>query len=447
MIANPLPEILADQNPWWRSGAARRALSYPRRRELQHQLLSRLQRLDERRAVVVRGPRQVGKTVMLLQVADDLLEAGWPPANLLYFDFSDERLQADASPRQVAAVRPGGFDPGHPRALLLDEIAQAPEWARWLKQAVDAGDRTRIAATDSAAALLRTGGEESGQGRWDELQCEGLSLRDFAVLHAQDGESVISVLRRDPGLVERYLVVGGFPEHAMSRDLTEVRRRLRGDIAGRAIRRDLARHVVDVQQVERLFAYLAESSGAEFKVAERARDLEADPRSIRQWLDLLTSTLLVTRLEQHRLKPAARLRSVAKIHAADPGIASAFAPMADDAGTRGRLFEAAVFRHLRDVARELDGEIGYLRGPDGLEIDFVLSSRQRVVGIEVTSATRVRPEKLDRLRRAGRRAGAGRLLLIHGAPAAPPAAGIAQPGLLQFLADPLRAVLGEEAQE
>jgi hypothetical protein len=29
----------------------------------------------------------IGKTVLLFQLVDDLLEAGWPPQNLTYFDF------------------------------------------------------------------------------------------------------------------------------------------------------------------------------------------------------------------------------------------------------------------------------------------------------------------------------------------------------------------------
>jgi uncharacterized protein len=92
MATEPFREILQDQNPWWRSADARRASAYPVRRELQREVVERAGRLADRRAVVVVGPRQVGKTVLLLQTADDLLTAGWPAANLTYFDFSDDRL-------------------------------------------------------------------------------------------------------------------------------------------------------------------------------------------------------------------------------------------------------------------------------------------------------------------------------------------------------------------
>lgn len=74
-----LTDLLQDQNPWWRDGAIRRARGYPVRRDLQPKVLSRLLRVDDRRAVLLLGPRQVGKTILLLQLADDLLAQGWPP--------------------------------------------------------------------------------------------------------------------------------------------------------------------------------------------------------------------------------------------------------------------------------------------------------------------------------------------------------------------------------
>jgi uncharacterized protein len=409
---HPLQEILLDQNPWWRSADARRALSYPFRRDRERQVVERIWRLADRRAVLLLGPRQVGKTVLLLQAADDLLDQGWPPPNLLYFDFSDERLTGAMEPRQVAASRPTGFDPGHPHVLLLDEVSRAPQWDRWLKQEIDAARGTRIVATDSAAALLIAGGQESGQGRWDELRLEGLSLKEYGALNTPSEEEGGAV-RRSLDLIERYLAAGGFPEHAGSSDLPEIRRRLRGDIADRAIRRDLTRQGVDVDRVARLFTYLVESSGGVFSAVERARDLDADPRSIREWLDLLLQTQLLVRLEKGYERPAAGLRSQPKIYAADHGMASAFSPAPEGQGVRGRLFEAAVYRHLRDVAADHQASLSYFRSHDGLELDFVISTGSAKVAVEVTSATRVRTEKLENLVRAGRRLGTDQLWLVH----------------------------------
>src|SRR5258708_1418214 len=100
------------------------------------------------------------------------------------------------------AMIPDGFEPGQPRVLLLDEINLVPRWDRWLKQAVDSASGLRVVATGSAASWIRTGGKESGQGRWDELQLEGLTFREFLALNSAPGEPVQTTLSRERGLIE-----------------------------------------------------------------------------------------------------------------------------------------------------------------------------------------------------------------------------------------------------
>jgi predicted AAA+ superfamily ATPase len=432
--------ILEDQNPWWRESAYRSARRHPVRRDLQRLVLTQLLRLEDRRALVLLGPRQVGKTVLLKQVVDDLLDADLAPANLTYFDFSDDRLTEEISPRDIAGAPPVGYASDQPRILLLDEVRLAGDWARWLKQAVDAGGM-RIVVTDSAASLLREGSRESGQGRWDEHRLEGLSFREFLRLQAGPEETAEAILRRAPNLLERYLALGGFPEHARSDEFPEVRRRLRGDIADRAILRDLATAGVDIGRVKDLFVYLVQDSGAELNAESRGNDLKADPRSIREWVRLLSETLLVAPLERRTRQAAASLRSRSRLFAADHGLVAAFAasPLGDER-VRARIFEAVVFRHLREAARQLQAELTYFRQDEEREIDFVLEVGGMTVGIEVTSSARVRKEKLAKVKKAGELLGADRLLLVHGGFIEEAGDRVQPVPLARFLLDPIVAL-------
>lgn len=432
-------DLLENQNPWWRDGGVRRAREYPVRRDLQPRVVEQIQRVDDRRAIVLMGPRQVGKTVLLLQLADDLLDAGWPPQNLTYFDFSDERLTGGevVTAREIVGVRPVGFDPSHPQALLFDEIGSSPNWDRWLKQAVDARIG-RIIVTDSAASLLREGTRESGQGRWDELYIEGLSFREFARLHASPDERIGAAPPRMESLYRRYLSLGGFPEYALSLDVSEALRRLRSDIAERAIERDLGRLGLDVQRVKDLFVYIVQESGKEFSAEARANDLQADPRSVRDWVSRLRDTLLISALERYVSHPAAGLRAKPRLFAADPGLVLSFARLLpEDRQTQSAVFEAAVFRHLREVSREFEGQLGYFRHKEDLEIDFVFrASGGPPIGIEVTSSQRLRQDKLTRLLKAGKILEPGRLILVYGGLTEELLEGVHILPLQRFLLDP-----------
>ncbi len=430
-----LTDLLQDQNPWWRDRAIRRARAYPVRREVQPKILTQILRADERRATLLLGPRQVGKTVLLLQLADDLLEKGLPPQNLTYFDFSDERITEEVTARQVVEAQPVGADDDYPRVFLFDEIRGSAKWDRWLKQAVDARVG-RIVVTDSVAGPLRDGAVESGQGRWDEIYLEGLTFREFVRFHVAPDED-LGVSRFIPALLERYLVLGGFPGYLLREDVLEARR-LRSGFAVRGIYRGLAGLGVDLARIKDLFVHLVQDSGMDFKAEARARDMKADPRSVRDWARLLTDTLLVSSLDRFSRNAAAGLRAKSKIYASDPGLVTAFAllPVQDNT-VRARGFEAAVFRHLREAARELEGQLTYFRHREDLEIDFVLEIAGRLVAIEVTSGMRLRADKMERLRRAVKELGADRRLLIHGGVIEEMAEGVEAVALQRFLLDPV----------
>ena len=404
--------VAEDLNPWWEDPARRAPVRFPRRRLLHADVLRRVSDSGDRRAVLVIGPRQVGKTVLLWQVGDDLLDAGLPTGNLTYFDFADARLTEDVSAEDIAALLPPAFQPNRPRVLLLDEIGRATGWDRWLKQIVDRHPEIRVVATDSAAPVLRRGSRESGPGRWDELPLESLSFTEYLRLTAPENLAPREALTRYPHLLPRYLANGGFPEHAGADDLWRVRSRLRADVAERAILRDLVREGVDVERALRLFVYLAGDSGAIFDATSRASELGADARTVREYARLLTDTMLIVRLEKWARRGTARLRGHPRLYAADHGLIGAF--RATSRESDGAVAETVAFRHLRALARERGAEIRYFRRDEKLEIDFVLEADNRIRPVEVTASRAPSGRKLSAVRAAAKAIGATGAILVYG---------------------------------
>jgi predicted AAA+ superfamily ATPase len=380
-----------------------------------------------RRAAVLLGPRQVGKTTLLLQLADDLVgEVGVAPANVTYFDFSDDRLPAEGiSPRDIVDFAPLGVRQDQPRFFLFDEVGRGARWAQWLKHAVDAHQGSFL-VTDSASTLLFQGGRESGLGRWDEYRIEGLSLREYLAFQALPGELPGATMRRLPSPFERYMSFGGRPEHVLAESLTEVRRRTRADTVDRAIGRDLLRYDVDLERIRELFVYLVTDSGAIFDAGARARLLQrpdatpVDRRSLGKWIALLEETMLIVRLDPFARAATGKLagRAHPKLYASDHGLVVAFSGVADpleDPAVRGRVLEAAVFRHLREHVETTDEALSYSRDRRGLaEVDFVVHRGQKVHAlVEVTSGKDPK-RKVDRLAATAQRLGARRSIIVHG---------------------------------
>src|ERR1700733_2139324 len=83
--------ILRDLNPWWRTGKLRTPAQRYRRRGVEG-ILRRLLRpggLIE----VLRGPRQVGKTTVIEQATQHLLNASVKPQDILFVRFDQEVLR------------------------------------------------------------------------------------------------------------------------------------------------------------------------------------------------------------------------------------------------------------------------------------------------------------------------------------------------------------------
>jgi uncharacterized protein len=452
-VVTDIVEIARDQNRWWSDPRRREARRFPQRREAFDRLLSYLGEIHGGRAAVLLGPRQVGKTTLLLQLVDDLLDREWPAANITFFDFSDERLVGQISPRQITELVPPGLADTQPRIYLLDEIQNALDWQPWLKSAVDRTRRdaqpsARFVVTGSAATALRRAGAESGQGRWDEIPIEGLTLTEFLRI-ASPGDSEPTSRIRDPRMYARYLEVGGFPEHLSSlASPSEVRHRVRTDIADRAIVRDLLHTGLDVERLRRLFVYLMCESGNLWNQAKRAEDLEANRKSLSEWLSALEETRLIVPLPRDLpvgSKASSQLRAQPKIFASDHGLISAFAPTAEPLEVpevRGRVFEAAVFRHVREVARSSGASWSYSRIDDDLELDFVVRGPAQSVGIEVTSSTDAKPRKLARAESVMKRLGIEKKILVHGGLESRLVGDIALAPLHEFLQAPQRFLEG-----
>jgi hypothetical protein len=441
--------LVLDHSPWLRATVGRLAARWEERRDLQPEVLRRVLDPTLRRATLILGPRQVGKSVILWQIAEDLLKAEWPPEKLLYFDFSDERIVEPISARDVLdAVRRFSEmssrrgNPDVPQVLLLDEISNVPNWDRWLKQAVDrSGDR--IVVTDSAASLLREGARESGQGRWDERILEGLTFAEFARLSAAM-----------PNPLSRYLEFGGFPEFVAEESRSHVRRALREDVANKALERDLLRHVDDIEAARRLFVYLVQDSGSSFNASKRADDLDRDRKEMRKhvtdWTQMFLDSALLVSLPGRPLdrkgrkgKATERLGAHPRIYAGDHGLIHAFSPLPDpffDPAVRGQVFESTVFRHLRSLPDAAE-RVFFYRERDKHELDFVLDLDGGPVALEVTSAGRV-TDKVGKVAAAAERIGAERAILIYGGSERKNVHGVDLLPLPAFLSNPADSVLG-----
>ncbi|MEX2649583.1 MAG: AAA family ATPase [Alphaproteobacteria bacterium] len=188
-IPAELDEALRRSNPWW-SGLPGRVVPGFRR----HAFGSLLRRMDHGLApiVVVRGPRQVGKTTLQEQIIRELIEVrGVEPHHILRVQFDE--LPSFRGLKQPLLTVAYWFEnrvlgqtfneaahAGRPAYLFFDEVQNQADWAPQLKYLVD-HHTVHVMVTGSSALRIEIG-RDSLAGRITSVDLGTLTLREIAEL-------------------------------------------------------------------------------------------------------------------------------------------------------------------------------------------------------------------------------------------------------------------------
>ncbi len=216
------------ENPWWDGVGIRGDYARMKRRAYFERFERLVAQTDVRRAVVLMGPRRVGKTVLLHHLIQHLLDGGrCDPRDIGYVSL-DQPLYTRLSIEEVAEeLREASRGTHLPRMLFIDEIQYLADWERHLKVFVDTHPDVRCVASGSAAAALRLKSAESGAGRFTDFLLPPLTFYEY--LDLQDESELVeygtggSVEIDHENMTELnahfidYINFSGYPEAALSR--------------------------------------------------------------------------------------------------------------------------------------------------------------------------------------------------------------------------------------
>lgn len=385
-------------NPWWEDGALDH-VSYskmPRRKYFEPFFRSVTDR-SIRRAVVLMGPRRVGKTVMVYHAIEALLRAGVAPRHILYLSL-ETPLYTGLRLDKLLALYTSllKLDKNQPLYVFFDEVQYLKGWEVHLKSLVDSFGQYKFVATGSAAAALRMKSNESGAGRFSDFILPPLTFAEYLQfvgkedllierreVHVDERHSVGYRCRDIDQLNEhfiRYLNYGGYPEAVFSGTIqADPGQYIKSDIIDKVLLRDLPSlyGISDIQELNRLFTVLAYNTGNEVSLEELSKSSGVAKNTIKRYLEYLEAAFLIRRIERidqsaKRFKRAMRF----KIYLTNPSMRAAlFGQVDSDAETMGNLTETAIFSQWQHSDRVA---LYYARWNSG-EIDIVSlsSSHQR----------------------------------------------------------------------
>lgn len=339
---------------------------------------------EVRRAVILLGPRRVGKTVILHQTIRRLLREGVQGNRILFLSLETPVYTDTALEAFVLRFRDRfGHAGDTPLTVIFDEIQYLRDWEVHLKSLVDSFPQIRFVASGSAAAALRLKSRESGAGRFTEFLLPPLTFAEYLAFIGREEELV--EIRAGDGVTARdldalnaeflnYLNYGGYPEAVFNAVVRkESGRFIKSDIIDKVLLRDLPQlyGIRDIQELNRLFTTLAYNTGNEVSLEELSQSSGVSKTTLSRYLEYLEAAFLVRRV--HRIDQNARHFQRAtsfKIYLTNPSMRAALFgyPAEDDQGM-GALAETALFAQWFHRPAIVD-HLCYARWPAG-EIDLV----------------------------------------------------------------------------
>jgi len=337
-------------------------------RSLTEQLAAALNRAP---AVVLTGPRQVGKTTLARDVGDEY--------KAIYLDL--ER------PADLAKIQDfDQFCKAYPdQMIILDEVQRAPEIFAPLRSIIDErrreGKRTgQFLLLGSASLDLLKQSSESLAGRIAQLELQPLTGSEVGP------DNILTLWSR-----------GGFPESYLARNDADSLA-WRNDFIRSYLERDspqLGPRIAS-ETLRRIWIMLAHNQSQTLNAALLARGLDLSGATIGRYLDLMVDLLLVRRLQPWSSNQGKRMVKSPKIYIRDSGICHALLGIETLNALMGHpvvggswegFIVEAIFAH-----KSPSTQAGFYRTSAGAEVDLVLSTSAGelwAIEIKLTSAPKV----------------------------------------------------------
>ena len=195
---------------------------------------------DLRRAIILMGPRRVGKTVMIFHTIQRLLANGVSPQNIIYISV-ETPIYNQILLEQLfnLAKRALGKSQNSTEQfyVFFDEIQYLRDWEVNLKSLVDTYYNVKFVASGSAAAALKKRSNESGAGRFTDFTLPPLTFYEY--VHLKDYSHLMLPLQMEwtegsiisanttmdvaklNQLFVDYINYGGYPEVVFSEKIQE----------------------------------------------------------------------------------------------------------------------------------------------------------------------------------------------------------------------------------
>lgn len=377
-------EKLGEMNSWWKLGRVKKELSMPYKRKLFEEIKGYIKL---RQIIAIIGLRRVGKTTLLYQIIDYLIEKNIDPKNILYFSF-DEKIEEISELINLYKEEVIKTDISKERiCIFLDEVQKLEDWQNKIKIYYDLYPNIKFFISGSASINILIPAKETLAGRIFYFNLDVLSFEEFLELSGKD----MNKIRENPKIwaselraeLNNYLIKP-FPEIILQKD--EIAKKyIKETIIEKVIFRDLSSlfEIKDIEFIEKLVGIIGSSPGIIINLDDFSKDLGKSRQVISNYLYYLECCFIIKSLKNFRGSFKASSRKLKKYYLIHPALSLSLASPEE-----GRIAENLV---------QFITKGGNFWRQKEKEVDFIILENKKIIPIEVKYTKTVKEKDLKGL--------------------------------------------------
>ena len=366
-------EQLNEWNPWWEDPSSIKKLSGKSRPKY----LNLLNSIDIPEITIITGVRRGGKSTLMYQMVNTLLERGMNPLQILFINLEDKKLAQDSLEDIYLSYRQH-LNPDKLSYIFLDEIHKKEGWEAWIRKKYDQKAKAKFVISGSCSYLLKKEYSTLLTGRNLTFEVfpfgfeEFLSFRGLKLdkKNIKKGiimeETKLSILRS----LAEYLPIGGFPEVFFRPD--DYKRRLLEQYFDDIIYKDIVdRYNLNTQKARDLALFLATNFTGIISLRNVRNALGLSYDTIKDYLSYYKEAFLFFTIDHFSFSFKEQKTLPSKVYCIDNGLRNAVAfKFSKD---EGKLVENLVLVELQ----RREHEVYYWQNQG--EVDFVVKKNDQTL--------------------------------------------------------------------
>ena len=261
-------------------------------------------RLDDPKAIILYGPRQVGKTTLLQQLSTEI------EADILWWNGDEPDIRSDLENATSTWLKE---QIGKRKFLIIDEAQRIENIGLVIKLIVDQIPGVKVIASGSSSFDLSNKINEPLTGRKWEFLLYPVSVQEMIEHHGE---------RQEGRLLRNRLVYGSYPE--IINHPGEEREYLK-ELAGSYLYKDILtwENIQKPAKLEKLLQALAFQVGSQVSVNELSQTIGLDNHTVERYIDVLEKAYIIFRLQPFSRNLRNEIKKSQKIYFYDNGIRNA----------------------------------------------------------------------------------------------------------------------------